>query len=167
LSDAIAEDFNLKYGFDVDSLKPWTTLCEVIGIKPTPKKIQDCQKAVLDTFVNIVDLVEGPKEGIPFVSTFESLELLQEYSRLTGRYINTGNARRALAGGVLQLLLRTHLPIPKPMKIQTKRPEKGKKVHEGGFSKSKHGKAGKPPGPRPDIAHCSWMTKYEQDVVLV
>ena len=44
LSNAIAREFNLKYGVDVSDVKAWKGLCEVINMRPIPDKLEDCRK---------------------------------------------------------------------------------------------------------------------------
>ena len=43
-ADALAEDFNAKYGTDIDNIHNWHTLCHVLGIDPVPKGISACRK---------------------------------------------------------------------------------------------------------------------------
>jgi len=41
--DALSQTFNDVYGTEVDDLRSWQTLCEVIEIKPVPNVLKDCQ----------------------------------------------------------------------------------------------------------------------------
>ena len=43
-ADALAEDFNAKYGTDIDSIDHWHTLCHVLRIDPVPEGISACRK---------------------------------------------------------------------------------------------------------------------------
>ena len=43
-SDALAEDFNTKYGTDIDNIDHWHTLCYVLKIDPVPEGISACRK---------------------------------------------------------------------------------------------------------------------------
>jgi hypothetical protein len=41
--DALSQTFNDTYGTEVDDLRSWQTLCEVIEIKPVPNILEECQ----------------------------------------------------------------------------------------------------------------------------
>lgn len=41
--DAMSQAFNDAYGTEVDDLRSWQTLCEVLEIKPVPKILEECQ----------------------------------------------------------------------------------------------------------------------------
>jgi hypothetical protein len=43
-ADALAEDFNAKYGTDIDNIDHWHTLCHVLRIDPIPEGIFACRK---------------------------------------------------------------------------------------------------------------------------
>ena len=43
-ADALAEDFNAKYGTDIDNIDHWQTLCHVLRIDPVPEGISACRK---------------------------------------------------------------------------------------------------------------------------
>ena len=43
-ADALAEDFNVKYGTDVNNIDHWHALCHVCRVDPVPKGISACRK---------------------------------------------------------------------------------------------------------------------------
>jgi hypothetical protein len=48
-NDAMAREFNILYGEDVDVLETWQSLCEEVHVIPAPDTISEC-KAVRDLF---------------------------------------------------------------------------------------------------------------------
>ena len=127
LRDAIAQQFNAIYGTDLDSIDSWHTLCNVVGIDPTPDTPEKCRtvckptvhptkvqadeksvQAVEKIYVNIVDLVDAPNTGEP-VHVFATELQLSAYTKATGKYYPEENA---MAGGLLRFLLR-HIISPR------------------------------------------------------
>jgi hypothetical protein len=124
LKDALIRQFNGIYGIDVDSLENWKNLCRVLEILPVPRGLNDCRnvccnylslfpplmtlQAVLNTHVNIVELVETHRTGQP-VRKFKTEKALSKYTQVTEQYFPK---RNALAGGLLRFLLR-HILNPR------------------------------------------------------
>ncbi len=45
IREALVLQFNSYFGEDAESLGPWEDLCDLIGLKPIPKTVEDCRKA--------------------------------------------------------------------------------------------------------------------------
>lgn len=123
--DALVLQFNETYGTEVDSLRSWQALAQVIGIDPIPETLEVCQavcgclhhlcstngsqvallwQAVETSNVNIVDLVDARHEDSEVIVHNFATELeLSEYTRKWGKYFPK---EHAYAGGLLQYLLR-------------------------------------------------------------
>jgi len=102
LKIAMANQFNDIYGTNVQSLTSWQKLCQVIEIDPIPESLGACRQLVLQTHVNLVDLIDSPTTGNS-PALFDSEEQLSEYTKRTGKYFPKESA---YAGGVLRFLLR-------------------------------------------------------------
>lgn len=118
-ADALAEDFNVKYGTDVNNIDHWHALCHVCRVDPVPKGISACRKVrtlgemslifgpltvvsaqvVKSSYVNLVDLVYHTDKVRPF----PSLEALARYSKRRNKLYPKKSAK---AGGILRYLLR-------------------------------------------------------------
>ncbi|KII91996.1 hypothetical protein PLICRDRAFT_133287 [Plicaturopsis crispa FD-325 SS-3] len=100
---AMTEQFNSTYGTKEDEVTVWENLCRILGIVPVRKGLKACRKAVMDTHVNIVDLLEAPLTGKP-IMIFSSEQKLSHYTRNTpGKKFPK---EEAYAGGLLKHLLR-------------------------------------------------------------
>jgi len=87
--------------FAGDTLDHFQTLCQDLGISPIPDTVNKCRTALSGVFVNIVDLVQYRRDkragGNPKpVTLFHTREELVEYTRSTGRFYPTENARAAM-----------------------------------------------------------------------
>lgn len=121
---AMVRTFNQKFGEDVEVKRACLFLCTVIGVEPMPNTIEDMKEvsqavqsamgdhesrtqtntlqAVLDTHVNLSDLLDSVRTGSP-VRIFATHAELVNYTRSQGRYFPKEDA---YAGGLLKYLLR-------------------------------------------------------------
>ncbi|CUA73085.1 hypothetical protein RSOLAG22IIIB_05153 [Rhizoctonia solani] len=116
LKDALAKDFGQLYGYDVDDVGAWQSLCRVLRFEDVPDDLEGCQELVAATYVNIVDLVDTVSTGDP-VHHFDSEKELSEYTRETGNYLSKDSP---YAGSLLKFLLRK---IYKPSNATRENPE--------------------------------------------
>ncbi|KDQ18856.1 hypothetical protein BOTBODRAFT_170847 [Botryobasidium botryosum FD-172 SS1] len=105
---AMVMQFNDTYGTNVKRVTSWRKLCEVLGISPIPEGRVACQTAVMDTHVNLVDLVDTPRTGRAVV-LFKSEKALSNYTKNTRKFFPRDSA---YAGGLLRFLLRRILNPP-------------------------------------------------------
>jgi len=103
-ANALAADFDAKYGTDVDNIENWHVLCRILRIDPVPEDISACRKAVKSKHVNLVDLVYHSDE----VQTHHSVTALAKYSLKHKKIFPKEPAK---AGGVLRYLLRPILKV--------------------------------------------------------
>ncbi|KAF8798628.1 hypothetical protein BYT27DRAFT_6897267 [Phlegmacium glaucopus] len=96
--DALTKQFNSKYGTDVNNLASWQLLCDKLQVSPIPDNLKECRKIVMETHVNMVDLVSN---GVARV--FSSVEELSRYTISSGKYFPKESVH---AGELLQHLLR-------------------------------------------------------------
>jgi len=109
LRDAMSMQFNDIYGTDVNDIDSWRKLCQVLGIFPIPGELEACRNVVLETHVNLVDLVDTPRTGEAVV-LFDSEKALSDYTKNTpGKFFPKDSA---YAGGLLRFLLRRILHPP-------------------------------------------------------
>ncbi|KAL2827981.1 hypothetical protein BDW59DRAFT_159939 [Aspergillus cavernicola] len=99
---AVIETFNSIFGSDAEDLASWQRICRSLGITPIPQGLSEARKAVVQTHVNLVDLLESVRNGSP-VETFSTLEELRKYTVNEGRYFPK---EEAYEGGLLRYLLR-------------------------------------------------------------
>ncbi|KAF4984462.1 hypothetical protein FZEAL_363 [Fusarium zealandicum] len=105
---ALVEQFIAIYGTDENDLECWRLLCRTLGIGE-PQTLQEAYDSVQAIHVNLVDLIESPRTGIP-IKLFENLDALREYTSETGKIFPRQIARSA---GLLQMLLREVLCEPR------------------------------------------------------
>ncbi|KAF7332843.1 hypothetical protein MVEN_02389200 [Mycena venus] len=96
------EALRWEYGDDVNSLENWQRLCRVVEIHPVPNSLEECQFAIEDAHVNLVDLVDIRTTGEP-VHRFATEKALSEYTKRTGKIFPRKKAHK---GQLLQHLLR-------------------------------------------------------------
>ncbi|GBE78594.1 hypothetical protein SCP_0114830 [Sparassis crispa] len=99
---ALVGQFNSLFGKKVDKLQNWQRLCQLLQIDPIPIGLEACRKAVKNTHVNLIDLVDYTRTGTP-ARIHPSEERLRDYTKAEGKYFPK---ERAHAGGVLRYLLR-------------------------------------------------------------
>lgn len=122
---AMVQQFNSLYGTDENDLSSWQNLCRILGIQPVPERLKDCRKVctpwfreygqrfcetaetnsrkrIRQTHVNLVDLVDTSRTGMP-VNIFPNLKKLQDYTIKTEKYFPKEDA---YAGSLLRFLLR-------------------------------------------------------------
>ncbi|KAJ4266057.1 hypothetical protein NW762_004030 [Fusarium torreyae] len=99
---AMVKQFNDIYGKDSENIESWQKLCRVLEIEPIPGSLSECRKSVRETHVNLVDLVETQRTGLP-VKVFKTLKNLQDYTIRTEKFFPKRNAHE---GGLLRYLLR-------------------------------------------------------------
>ncbi|TFK21864.1 hypothetical protein FA15DRAFT_696102 [Coprinopsis marcescibilis] len=77
--DALALQFNANFGTDERSLLSWHKLCSTLGIRLLPQTLKEAKEKVVNTHVNLVDMLDSksPKIEMPI---FQSLEDLREYT---------------------------------------------------------------------------------------
>ncbi|KAG1818164.1 uncharacterized protein BJ212DRAFT_1349224 [Suillus subaureus] len=86
-----------------EGFKDALNLCRVLRIVPVPDSIEECRLRVWDTHVNLVDLVDSARTGMP-VKLFASLGELTAYTlRKPKKFFPKENAYQ---GGLLKELLR-------------------------------------------------------------
>ncbi|KAF8155252.1 hypothetical protein K438DRAFT_1622023, partial [Mycena galopus ATCC 62051] len=98
---ALGMTFSQTYGDDVDSLENWQRLCRVVEID-VPASLEECQTAIEDAHVNLIDLIDITTTGIP-VHKFQTEMQLSLYTRATKKFFPRD---RAYKGLLLQHLLR-------------------------------------------------------------
>ncbi|KAI0723361.1 hypothetical protein C8Q76DRAFT_767296 [Earliella scabrosa] len=109
LQDAMVLQFNGMYGTAVNDPKAWQSLCRALEIEPVPDTLKDCREAVMQTHVNICDLVAAPTLGKPRI--FPTEGELAIYTRKTGKIFPRNNVH---AGTLLRYLLRRIFDPPSP-----------------------------------------------------
>ncbi|CAE7178061.1 unnamed protein product [Rhizoctonia solani] len=102
LKDALAKDFGLLYGTDVNDLRAWQRLYWAQGFEVVPDNLDDCHEFMKDIYVNIVDLVDSVYTSHP-VQRFYSEKEFSEYTIRTENYISRD---RRYAGSLLKFLCR-------------------------------------------------------------
>ncbi|KAF8951641.1 hypothetical protein BDZ97DRAFT_1884932 [Flammula alnicola] len=100
--NALTKQFNSNYGTNSEDLNAWQALCARLGVSPIPETLKECRQTVMNTHVNLVDLVDV-FESRRQVTIFRSVEELSEYTKDTGKYFPKENA---YAGDLLKYLLR-------------------------------------------------------------
>ncbi|KAJ6452623.1 hypothetical protein C8R45DRAFT_847688, partial [Mycena sanguinolenta] len=105
---ALGLTFSDVYGDDVNSLENWQGLCRVVEIDPVPDSLQECQFAIEDSHVNLIDLVDVHNTGIP-VHRFATEKRLSVYTKSTGKIFPRDDAYK---GKLLRHLLRRILHPP-------------------------------------------------------
>ncbi|KAJ7735508.1 hypothetical protein B0H16DRAFT_1327103 [Mycena metata] len=99
---AMAQTFRDVFGDDVNDLGNWQSLCRVLELDVIPRTLWECQAAVRNVHINLVDLVDWAGNGAP-VQKFDSLEELAAYTRMTRKFFPQGRAEES---GLLVYLLR-------------------------------------------------------------
>ncbi|CAE6405077.1 unnamed protein product [Rhizoctonia solani] len=102
LKDALAKDFGQLYGYDVDDIGAWQSLCRVLRFEDVPDDLEGCQDLVTATYVNIIDLIDTVSTGAP-VQHFDSEKELSEYTIKTKNILSRDSPH---AGSLLKFLLR-------------------------------------------------------------
>ncbi|CAE6472444.1 unnamed protein product [Rhizoctonia solani] len=102
LKDALVADFGRLYGYDVEDLGAWQSLCRVLRFEDVPDDLEGCQELVTATYVNIIDLIDTVSTGNP-VQHFDSEKELSEYTLETGNILPRKSKH---AGSLLKFLLR-------------------------------------------------------------
>ncbi|KAJ6448248.1 hypothetical protein C8R45DRAFT_850414, partial [Mycena sanguinolenta] len=101
---ALTQAFRTFYGTDVDDLATLQSLCRVLEVVPIPKTVWDCQMALRQVHVNIVDLIDWAKSDSSAQppERFDTQEELAEYTRETRKFFRLEDAEDTL----LEFLLR-------------------------------------------------------------
>ncbi|KAG8730571.1 hypothetical protein FRC11_006406, partial [Ceratobasidium sp. 423] len=116
LKDALAADFGRLYGYDVQDLGAWQSLCRVLRFEDVPDDLEGCQQLVTATYVNIIDLIDTVSTGNP-VQHFNSEKELSVYTLDTGNILSRDSPH---VGSLLKFLLRN---IFDPSDATRKNPE--------------------------------------------
>ncbi|KAJ7301271.1 hypothetical protein DFH08DRAFT_978907 [Mycena albidolilacea] len=98
---ALGLTFSQAYGDDVDSLENWQRLCRTVEI-PMPDSLEECQFAIEDAHINLIDLVDVNTTGAP-VHRFATEAQLSAYTMRTGKIFPRDLAYK---GQLLRHLLR-------------------------------------------------------------
>ncbi|KAJ4268697.1 hypothetical protein NW762_002764 [Fusarium torreyae] len=98
---AFVQEFNYVYGDDENDLLLWQKMFKIIGLAE-PATLSEARQIMRVTRVNLVDMTEAPRTGIP-VQRFKTLDLLREYSYKEDKIFPKV---LAYAGGMLKMLLR-------------------------------------------------------------
>ncbi|KAF7310270.1 hypothetical protein MIND_00400900 [Mycena indigotica] len=104
---AMTMTFTDLYGAE-NSLENWQRLCEEVRAEPLPGTIGECQQAMRDAHVNLVDLTDKAYTGRPVVR-FPSEQALASYTFATKKFFPLERARES---PLLRLLLR-HILSPR------------------------------------------------------
>ncbi|KAF4969788.1 hypothetical protein FSARC_3065 [Fusarium sarcochroum] len=98
---AFTQEFNYVYGDDENDLLLWQKMFKIIGLAE-PTTLGEARQTMRVTRVNLVDMTETPRTGVP-VQRFDTVDLLRQYS-----YAEDKRFPKALAytGGMLKMLLR-------------------------------------------------------------
>lgn len=115
LRDALTEQFNSIYGTDVENIKNWQLLCRVLGISPVSEDLDECRHVVLNTHVNLVDLVMHQTDSNEPVKLFKTERELSEYTQRFRKYFPRDSIH---AGGLLKFLLRHILNPPLEKRVR-------------------------------------------------
>ncbi|TEB18060.1 hypothetical protein FA13DRAFT_1699812 [Coprinellus micaceus] len=105
---AMAAQFGIKFGKNVNDLRAWQRLCKRIGIEPLPTTLEDARAKFKETHVNIVELLT-PRIKDGEMETFETEEALAIYSCSTPGLIYP---RKFVTGGSLLWYLLRHILTP-------------------------------------------------------
>ncbi|KAK7686087.1 hypothetical protein QCA50_010899 [Cerrena zonata] len=100
--DVMVDQFNKDYGSDEHRLESWQYLCAVLRIHPIPESVEGCKQKIESYHVNLVDLLDYHRSGIP-VPIFSTVEELRNYTKRSHKIFPRQQAK---AGGVLKFLLR-------------------------------------------------------------
>ncbi|KAF5661538.1 putative transcription factor Pig1p [Fusarium heterosporum] len=98
---ALVQEFNYIYGEDENDLANWQKMFKIIGL-PSPATLEEAQRIMRVTRVNLVDMAETERTFVP-VKLFDSLEDLADYCHSSGKIFPK---ELAYAGGLLRMLLR-------------------------------------------------------------
>ncbi|KAJ6553151.1 hypothetical protein B0H19DRAFT_949969 [Mycena capillaripes] len=99
---ALGMTFSQEFGDDVNSLENWQRLCDCVKIDPIPDTLEECQLAIEDSHVNLIDLVDLRTTGQP-VHRFGTERQLSVYTLKTGKIFPRSLAYK---GDLLRHLLR-------------------------------------------------------------
>ncbi|KAM3413580.1 hypothetical protein BST61_g11449 [Cercospora zeina] len=99
---AMVIQFNSSFGVDALDTGSWEGICAFLGMNPVPSDIDSMRKAVLNTHVNLADMLDSKRSGEQF-TIFNTKEELVDYTIREGRYFPK---EEAYAGGLLKYLLR-------------------------------------------------------------
>ncbi|KAJ6507763.1 hypothetical protein C8R47DRAFT_57228 [Mycena vitilis] len=105
---ALGLTFSQEYGDDVDSLENWQGLCRAVEIVPIPETLEECEYAIEDSHVNLIDLVDLTTTG-ERVHRFKTERELSVYTKETGKFFPR---KRMFKGALLRHLLRRILHPP-------------------------------------------------------
>lgn len=99
---AVIQAFNSTVGSNANDLASWQRICRCLRISPIPNGLRNARQAVVQTHVNLIDLLQSIRTGSP-VETFSTLEDLRAYTIESGKYFPK---EEAYEGGLLRFLLR-------------------------------------------------------------
>ncbi|KAK0260728.1 hypothetical protein LTR91_025554 [Friedmanniomyces endolithicus] len=94
--------FNRSFGVDADDIATWEGICKFLKLSPIPPDIGSMRQVILDTHVNLSDMLDSKRSG-GSVKTFQTRNELIDYTVQEGRYFPKADA---YAGGLLRYLLR-------------------------------------------------------------
>ncbi|KAF7326254.1 hypothetical protein MKEN_00478400 [Mycena kentingensis (nom. inval.)] len=90
---ALSLAFERQYGGDVNDLESWQTVCDAVGIDPVPETLEDCQFAIDEAHINIIDLLDTKNTGAR-VHRFPSELQLAQYTKRTRKTFPQEEAER-------------------------------------------------------------------------
>ncbi|KAJ7111720.1 hypothetical protein C8R44DRAFT_632419 [Mycena epipterygia] len=99
---ALGLTFSHYYGNDVNDLGNWQRLCRTVEIFPVPDSLEECQFAIEDSHMNLIDLIDIHTTGEP-VHRFRTEKELARYTKKTGKIFTSSRAHK---GELLTFLLR-------------------------------------------------------------
>ncbi|KAK5686852.1 hypothetical protein LTR17_026785 [Elasticomyces elasticus] len=99
---ALVVQFNSSFGVDADDISTWEGICKFLELSPIPSNIDGMRQLILDTHVNLSDMLDSKRNG-GSVKIFQKKDELIAYTIQQGRYFPK---EEAYAGGLLRYLLR-------------------------------------------------------------
>ncbi|KAK3045394.1 hypothetical protein LTR09_012994 [Extremus antarcticus] len=99
---AMVVEFNSRFGTDAEDVFSWKGICEFLQMNPMPSGVESMRKAVINTHINLTDMLDSKRRG-EAISIFKTQDELVEYTVEEGRYFPKEDA---YAGGLLKYLLR-------------------------------------------------------------
>ncbi|KAK1808507.1 hypothetical protein LTR12_017133 [Friedmanniomyces endolithicus] len=74
---ALVVQFNSSFGVDADDIATWEGICKFLELSPIPSNIDGMRQAIIDTHVNLADVLDSKRNG-------ESVKIFQTKDELVG-----------------------------------------------------------------------------------
>ncbi|KAK1047490.1 hypothetical protein LTR74_017736 [Friedmanniomyces endolithicus] len=98
---ALVVQGNSSFGVDADDIAIWEGICKFLELRPIPLDIDGMRQVILDTHVNLADMLDSERNS-GLVKIFETKDELIDYTIQEGRYLPK---EEVYAGGLLRYLL--------------------------------------------------------------